>query len=489
MVKRCPNLPVYIKTKNDITESTVGSIVKKIKKNEWYISGANVVFKNTNEQRGFIPQILDAWYDQRKVDKKLEGQYKKKAQTIAENGKEEKFSGSVKVNVVINDSPTQRYLTEEEHNEYTESKRLSGIHFNKQWSCKILLNSLYGAISTPYCRFYDLSLARSVTCSGQMVIKSNGQMVDKYYKGAVFQRKIIKDSFNINEEMEAPGALVYTDTDSCYLSFGKLMDKLNVPNDYKKRLKVTRFFSKMTLEVLDMYNETYFTKHFNAPNNIFWDQELISDRAVFVKKKKYVCHIVEENGNPVDELLVKGLEIVRSSTPKKCRESLKDTVLRVLKWGSTEVDIKEYAKNIFTDFMSWEVSEVSLPKSCNNIGKFDMCSGGGLSFKKGSPQHMKGAIAHNYYLDHYKIRDVEPIKEKDKFRLVILKKNDIYRNINCMGYIDKIPNKFNLKKEDVDYGQHFKLAFAQPMENILDAVGWHLPDFTANREEIDDLFE
>jgi DNA polymerase elongation subunit (family B) len=487
--KKCPEFEVAIKGKTDIQMMTVAKIAKLIRKNDWFVSGANVVFQNSNKKRGFIPQILDTWYDQRVVDKGLEKKYKKKAQAIAENGKDEEFDGSIEVTVIIDDIPMKKYITEDENVNYLENKRLAGIHYNKQWSCKILLNSLYGAISTHYCRFYDISLAKSVTFSGQMVIKKNGTMINKYLKEGLFSRKIIKDSFKIDKSMEIPDVLAYTDTDSCYLSFGKLMDKLNVANDYKKRLKITRFLARMTLDALDLYNETYFTKTFNAPNYIFWDQELVSDRAVFVKKKKYVCHIVEENGNPVDDLLVKGLEIVRSSTPKKCRESLRETVLRVLKWGSTEKDIKDFSKNIFNEFMTWDVSDITLPKSCNNLKKFDMCSGGGLSFKKGAPQHMKGAIAYNYYLRHYNIKGIEPIKEKDKFKLVIMKKNDVYRNINSIGYVDNIPKEFGITKDEVDYRQHFRLAFAQPMENILNAVGWRLPDFTVNREEIDDLFE
>lgn len=484
-----PDREVVIQySKDDMEASTVSKVAKMVRDNNWPISSANVVFEDLNVQKGIITEILELWYAQRKEDKKHEAHYKKEAQKLAENGTVDRVTDAdIEVDIVINDEPTVRYLTVSEHKQYKEYKRLAGIHYSKNWSCKILLNSLYGALSTPYFRFYDPSLSRSVTLSGQTVIKNNGEMLNNYFLAEIFNNKLVQKSFDINHDLIIPESLVYIDTDSLYMSFGKLLDKLNVPNDYKKRLKITRFLASLTLKVLDKYNEKFFVDTFNAKNTIFWDQELISDRAIFIKKKKYVCHIVEENGNPVDDLLVKGLEIVRSSTPKKCRDKIKEAVLLVLK-GATNDELKEYSQNIFNDFMSWDINDISLPKSCNNMRNF-MVEGQTLKFMKGAPQHMKGAIAYNYYLKHYNLADYEPIKEKDKFKLVLLKKGGKYVNISTMGYVNNIPKEFDLTKDDIDYMKHFQLAFVGPLENILDAIGWSLPDFNKKTDDIDDLFD
>ena len=44
---------------------------------------------------------------------------------------------------------------------------------------KLNLNSLYGAISNPYSRFYSIFLAASVTSTGQAIEKHQTMMADK----------------------------------------------------------------------------------------------------------------------------------------------------------------------------------------------------------------------------------------------------------------------------------------------------------------------
>lgn len=47
---------------------------------------------------------------------------------------------------------------------------------------KLNLNSLYGAISNPYCRFYTIYCAASTTMSGQMIERHQLYMGDKIVK-------------------------------------------------------------------------------------------------------------------------------------------------------------------------------------------------------------------------------------------------------------------------------------------------------------------
>jgi DNA polymerase elongation subunit (family B) len=131
------------------------------------------------------------------------------------------------VNCIENDDPVRKFLTKEEHDNYLEHKRLTGIYDTIQYSTKILLNSLYGAISTPYCRFYDQSLGRSVTLSGQTVIKNNGDMLNDYFNKDIFEHKVVKENFTINHDIGDCDVMTYTDTDSIF-SDGKIQTNLGV---------------------------------------------------------------------------------------------------------------------------------------------------------------------------------------------------------------------------------------------------------------------
>jgi DNA polymerase elongation subunit (family B) len=465
---------------------TSKELKNEIRTNKWPVSSANVVFEDKEKKKGVLVEMLDMWYDGRKINKKKMSNFRKKSIEISLKGNDTKFDGSHEVKVIINDSPQLRYLTVEQYTEYQENLRQEKIHFNRQWSDKILLNSLYGAVSTPFFRYYDIELARSVTLSGQTIIKTNGKLVNEFFKKDVFEKKIIRDNFKIDETMVIDDCAIYQDTDSIYISFKQVMDKLGVSSDYKQRIKITRFLAAMIMKELAKFNETFFPETFNAPNIIFWDQELISDRSIFVKRKKYVCHIVEINGNPPkpdEELLKKGLDMVRSSTPKIFRSKLEEAVSIILEhFDKSKFD--DFSLKLFDDFDKWSIDKYALPKSCNNLMKYQ-CEG--LNFISGTPGHMRAALAYNHYIKEKNLSSYEPIKESDRFKLIHIHKS--YKiPLQTIAFISKLPPEFEIDNDSIDKKKHFELCYIQPMSTILEAIKWEPPNFFRDSEDISDLF-
>lgn len=81
-----------------------------------------------DSKQGLIPEVLELWVAERKeTKKKMQDAQKRKDENLAE-------------------------------------------YYNlRQLQAKLMGNSQYGAISNPYCRFYSLDLAASVTLTGQMI--------------------------------------------------------------------------------------------------------------------------------------------------------------------------------------------------------------------------------------------------------------------------------------------------------------------------------
>lgn len=195
-------------------ELTASEVVDIIKKNRYSISSANVVFEDQSKQKGILVEILDMWYADRKKFKKSMNECKTSSVQLLKNAPSDVFEGSVVIDTVIDDEKVTKYLTVEENERYEEFLRLYGVYHNLQWACKILLNSLYGTISTKFCRFYDIDLARSVTMSGQTVIKTNGNMMNDYFAEDIYNNKAIRKKYNINDEFKVGEVLKYIDTDS-----------------------------------------------------------------------------------------------------------------------------------------------------------------------------------------------------------------------------------------------------------------------------------
>jgi DNA polymerase elongation subunit (family B) len=464
----------------EIKKTTAQKAIAMIKKKKYHVSARGIIFKNVETDKGVLVKMLDLWYSQRKADKKKEAEYRQKALDVFDNA-EEVIDGEK-----IEENGVTKVVMVGDFDKYNEYMRLKGIHYNLQWSCKILLNSIYGCLGSSFSRFYGEDLASSVTLSGRTVIKHNGEMLNDFFNGEFWDMKVIKKNFpKLDEEFGDVEARLYTDTDSVYLTFDALMNKLGVPQDDKSRLKVTRFLAKIAMNKLEEYNETFFEKKFNAPNSIFWDQELIARTGIWCQPKKYVCHILEENGKPPKEdMLKKGLDIVRSSIPRKFKEYITTAVDMTLK-DHTEEELGDYIRNVYSEFKTWDVDDIALPVSCNNLSKWGNTKG--LNFLSGSPQHMKAAITFNHYLKHFGLTDYEPIKERDKFKMIFLGKNTDY-TVESMGYKDKLPAKMEIESL-IDWDRHFERGLIMPLTQIYDALGWRFPEVKMPAEDIDDLFE
>jgi hypothetical protein len=276
---------------------------------------------------------------------------------------------------------------------------------------------------------------------------------------------------------------------SVYISFDEVMNKLGISNEDDERKQCTKKLSKVVLNRIDKFNKFESMKLYNSENLIFFDSELLAISALFVKKKKYCAHMIEEDGMPCDKLLVKGLDIVRSSTPRLFRNNMKDIVGKILK-GYTEKQTDEYSYNLYDTFKKWSLSDISLPKSCNNLGKYDIKDDGKiLKFLKGTPQHMKGAILFNILRDRFGLIDLEPIKDSEKFRMIILKEGNPTK-YKCIGYNSYLPNEFEIDDTYIDRPKMFSLGYTSPMIMIYEALGWNTnKDYSKKFQDIDDLFD
>jgi len=96
----------------------------------------------------------------------------------------------------------QRKIEKENTTDQQEIDRLtneiSRLH-NIQLTFKLFLNSLYGALGSPYCRYFEIRMAKAITMSGQLAIRYIYEKLDVY----------LKEKFNVTDKF------LYADTDSC----------------------------------------------------------------------------------------------------------------------------------------------------------------------------------------------------------------------------------------------------------------------------------
>jgi len=166
---------------------------------------------------------------------------------------------------------------------------------------KIIMNSFYGVLGSPGCRFYDPDLTSAITLTGQWILSQTRDEFEK--KG---YHVIYGDTDSLFVQIDQ------TDFSSCYTVAQRLKSEINtiIAQMIRERFNVESFL------------ELQFDKLFKA----FFLPKLRDDENG--SKKKYAGLLVQENHE--SELYVAGLETKRRDWTLLAREFQKELLLIAL---------------------------------------------------------------------------------------------------------------------------------------------------------------
>lgn len=327
---------------------------------------------------------------------------------------------------------------------------------NVQMAKKIQLNSAYGAIGNQYFRHYDLRMAEAITLSGQLSIRWIEARLNEYFN------KLLK-----TEEVDY---VIASDTDSVYITFDKLVS--SVFKDGTETTKIISFLDKVASEKLEPFIDKSYqnlASYVNAyQQKMFMKREAIADRGIWTAKKRYILNVYDNEGVRYEKpkLKIMGIEAVKSSTPEVCRDKIKEA-LKVLMQGS-ERDVQDFIAQFREEFCKLPPEDVSFPRGVNNLSKYTSSV---TVYTKGTPIHVRGALVFNHMLKQRKLeRKHQLIKEGEKIKFCYLKEPNPTMG-NIVAFPGGLPKELDLDKY-VDYDTQFDKAYVEPLQTILDAIGW-----------------
>ena len=324
----------------------------------------------------------------------------------------------------------------------------------QQMAIKIMMNSLYGALGNRWFRYYDIRMAEAITWSGQLSIRWAEQAVNDYMNEIVGT-----ENFDY---------VIAIDTDSVYVNFGPLVEKMGM-TDTAQIVSVIDKIGQDKFEPLFEKSYAKLAEYMNAyANRMVMGREAIADAGIWTAKKRYILNVHNNEGVQYAQpkLKIMGIEAVKSSTPASCRDALKG-LFKVIIAGN-EKDTQDAIAAFKAHFNTLAPHEIAFPRGVSTLSKWrDAAS----TYKKGTPIHVRGSLLYNRELEEKKLtRKHTVIKEGEKIKFVYLDpKNPIKENI--IAFPDFLPEELGLVKY-VDYDLQFQKAFMSPIEPVLEAIGW-----------------
>jgi DNA polymerase elongation subunit (family B) len=380
------------------------------------------------DKLGFLPEMLEEMYEDRKKYKKLMLKAKQEYEDEIDNSKK-----------------------------YEIEKRIARYN-NLQLAKKVGLNSAYGAMGSQYFRFFDLRMALGVTLAGQLSIR----WIEKYINS--YMNNLLK-----TKELDY---VIASDTDSIYLKLESLVQQVFQSPDQRTPEKVIAFMDKVCESKLQPYIDKSYQElasyvHAYA-QKMQMKREGLSDKGIWTAKKRYILNVYNNEGIQYKEpqLKVMGMEMVKSSTPSIVREKMKQLIRMIV--TKTEEDVQVFIENFKTEFKTLPPEDVSFPRGLNGLADY---SDSITLYKKGTPIHVKGAILYNHFLKKMNLtKKYQTIKEGEKIKFTYLKQPNPFKDM-VISYPTRLPKEFELHQY-VDYDMQFEKTFMEPIKVILECVGW-----------------
>ena len=361
-------------------------------------------------------------------------------------------------------------------------KQLSAKYTAYEQAVKLTLNSIYGAFGNKWFHFFNIDIAESITKQGKSAILYSESILNKYVQEFWHKDTAVHEQFNIKVKgkIEKP-AVIYIDTDSCYVQFQDVYESI-IWEDESKKMSIDEFIlalygfrlNEYIIKCMEMYAEKR-----NTDNFLMFELETIAYNGIWMSKKKYIQNIAwddklekTDRHAPLKKIKTIGYDTIQSSTPAFVRGKLVEALKIIFKSGKTPdaeelQQLVQFMKQVRKEFQLVDIDEISFNRRTNNIEKYIVDDQ--IEFQVGlkCPANVKAAGYYNYLLN---------MNAKFKTKYKVIGNGEKLKIYNCKSPISEVyaylpsehPYEF---APEIDYDIQFQKAMIDPLNRVLTAIG------------------
>lgn len=357
-----------------------------------------------------------------------------------------------------------------ESKSYKEAKLLADQLDTEQYLYKILLNSTYGALANRFFPLYDIDCAKSITTTGQAMIKTTQKIVNEY----------IQNEWGLKEE----DRVIAMDTDSNYISVDDILKKIQAKMIVDGALspEITDIERKIERNVNIKIREWAINKLNSKDPRFDFKREAICPKAMWVGKKHYIMHVFDKEGVKIDDIKYSGLSVVKATFSNETKAITKSIVKGIMTSLSKKDADNKYFE-YYDEFNTIHINKIAVRTSLKTYDKW-VGKAQGFKVAKGTPMNAKFSIYYNELLKSLGLQSKYPMIENGKKIKMIYVKPNKY-NISGIAYIDELPSEFGLEP---DRPKMFEKCVTNCLKPIYKALEWHVPNpekqYTASVEDL-----
>jgi DNA polymerase elongation subunit (family B) len=406
----------------------IGDLINLIEKNNYTIAASGAIF-DTSEQ-SICSKILQGWFEKREHYRAL----KKTA------GKAEDWA----------------------------NYKLYDLF---QHAFKILQNAMYGTYAINGWRYTDghLICSAGITNSGQRLTQESIDFVNN----------------KINTELKIEKQhICISDTDSLYIVLGDLLNHRypNCPPEEKndKILLLAQEIQNESNHYLDELSK----RLFNTDSHYFQlKQEVICAGVLTTGKRRYAMYVTNKEGVAVEELDMKGLELMKSNMNKLFKKFGENFIKNIL-FGKPKPDIDKDIVDFYKSIKTLDPKQLGKPTGVKQISSYHIPVRAGemfSSFRLKAPSNTKAAVRYNDLLKFKKLdKKYESIIEGDKIFIVNLKKNPYHLETIGLPNAQVPPEIEEFVKQYIDVEEIFDSLLANKLKSLYTDLSWEFPPLNPN---------